>query len=584
MRKLSAGLAGAVLVALVAVPAVPASAASVGSDARVTQHTYVRHDGGSDAAIVGCNDLTSTATVGNFRQKNEPFSVVDPENPDIVIAGWNDYCSDWMGLGFSIDGGRTWTNSLVPGYPQDTSTEGMQSPEFGRTNSASDPVGAFDTHGHFYFGFLAFNGNAGPGTNSDVAVARYDVVDPSTNGGNPLDYVGTTRVYRGPAAANFNGIFSDKNMIEVDRTGGSYDANVYFCWTKFPAFGQTTIMFSRSTDGGESFSKPIGISGKLSGQGCDIAVEADGDVYVDWRDFAGNASFQKFGVSVTRSGDGGLTFGRVVKVAPLIAYNPFDTARDCGDGVDLCPSEFVFGRVPLEPRITSDPTGELPGVFAVYNAVDPATVVDSTTSYSSAGSGGSGEVGQSKAYVARSLDNGKTWTPYLVADNATGHQFFPDGDALAGQLAVVWQDSRVDGDYSVQRPVGNLADATSSGTDALSSFVAVSTNGTSFGSPMEVASVRQQPQYEMFDAASVPFLGDYNWIQLAESGSGSLFGYMTWTDNRDVVPGTDPRETTQDGFDVKGCWVQGSDGTWTRTCLNGGGYNQNIYGNSITLP
>jgi hypothetical protein len=209
--------------------------------------------------------------------------------------------------------------------------------------------------------------------------------------------------------------------------------------------------------------------------------------------------------------------------------------------------------------------------------------VASTTSYSSAGSGGSGLVGQSKVYVARSLDNGQTWTPVLVADSPVGHQYFPDGDALAGNLAVVWQDSRVDGDYSVQRPVGNLANATSSGSDALSTFVAVSTNGTSFGAPQEVASVRQQPQYEMFDAASVPFLGDYNWIQLAQA-DGSLFGYMTWTDERDVVPGSDPREATQDGFDTQGCWVENPPGTFTRTCLNGGGYDQNIYGNSITIP
>lgn len=584
MRKLMSGLVGAVFVALVVLPPGVASAVTIGTDARVTQRTYVRHDGGTDAAIQGCNSLVPTDTVGNLRQKNEPFSVVDPQNPDIVIAGWNDYCSDWMGLGFSTDGGQTWTNSLVPGYPADTSTEGMQSPEFIRTNSASDPVGAFDNDGHFYFGFLAFNGNAGPKTNSDVAVARYDVVDPDTNGGNPLDYVVTTRLYRGPAAANFFGIFSDKNMIEVDRTGGANDGNIYMCWTKFPGFGSSTIVFSRSTDGGATFSKPIGISGKISGQGCDIAVEADGDVYVDWRDFAGNASFQTFGVSVARSADGGQTFGKVVKVGQLVAYNPFDTTRDCGDGADACPSGFVFHRVPLEPRITSDPTGELAGVFAIYNAVDPSTIIASTTSYSSAGSGGSGLVGQSKAYVARSLDDGKTWTPYLVSNNAVGHQYFPDGDALAGQLAVVWQDSRVDNDYSIQRPVGNLADATSSGSDALSTFVAVSTNGTGFGAAQEVASVRQQPQYEMFDAASVPFLGDYNWIQLVDTGGGSLFGYMTWTDERDVVPGTDPREATQDGFDTEGCWVEDPPGTFTRTCLNGGGYNQNIYGNSITIP
>ena len=585
MRKLATGLIGAVLVGLVVLPPGVASAATIGIDARVTQHTYVRHDGGTDAAIEGCNSLVSTDVVGNFRQKNEPFSVVDPQNPDIVIAGWNDYCSDWMGLGFSIDGGQTWTNSLVPGYPADTSAEGMQSPEFIRTNSASDPVGAFDNDGHFFFGFLAYNGNAGPKTNSDAAVARYDVVDPETNGGNPLDYVGTARVARGPAAANFFGIFNDKNMIEVDRTGGVHDGSVYVCWTKFVgAASSTTVVFSHSTDGGATFSTPIKISGKTSGQGCDIAIEADGDVHVLWRDFAGQASFQTFGVSAVRSGDGGETFGKVVKVATLDAYNPFDTARDCGDGADACPSEFVFHRVPLEPRITADPTGLLPGVFAIYNAVDPATIVPSTTSYSSAGSGGSGLVGQSKVYVARSLDDGQTWSPILVADSPVGHQYFPDGDALAGTLAVVWQDSRTDGDYSIQRPVGNLADATSSGTDALSTFVAVSTNGTSFGAVQEVASVRQQPQYEMFDAASVPFLGDYNWLQLVDTGGGSLFGYMTWTDNRDVVTGTDPRETTQDGFDTKGCWVEDPPGTFTRTCFNGGGYNQNIYGNSITIP
>ena len=68
----------------------------------------------------------------------------------------------------------------------------------------------------------------------------------------------------------------------------------------------------------------------------------------------------------------------------------------------------------------------------------------------------------------------------------------------------------------------------------------------------------------MFDAASVPFPAT-TLIQLAEVGDGSLFGYMTWTDNRNVVTGTDPREVAQDGFDVKGCWVADPPGTFTRT-------------------
>jgi hypothetical protein len=90
------------------------------------------------------------------------------------------------------------------------------------------------------------------------------------------------------------------------------------------------------------------------------------------------------------------------------------------------------------------------------------------------------------------------------------------------------------------------------------------------------------PQYEMFDAVDIPFLGDYNWIDLVENGDGSLSGYLSWTDNRDVVPGDDPREETQDGFDVLN-WVENPDGTFTRQ-FNLGGLDQNIYGNTITIP
>jgi hypothetical protein len=201
------------------------AATSVGSDSRVTRQRYVRHDGGTDAAIQICNS-TAPADYGNKTVNNEPFSVVNPQDPSLVIAGWNDYCSDWMGLGFSTDGGETWTSSLVPGYPADTSAEGMASPEYIRTNYASDTLGAFDTHGRFFFGALSYNGFAGPGTNADIWVARYDVVDPATNGGYPLDYLGTTRVGQGTPSANFNGKFLDKPMIEVDRTGGRFDGNV----------------------------------------------------------------------------------------------------------------------------------------------------------------------------------------------------------------------------------------------------------------------------------------------------------------------------------------------------------------------
>ncbi|HET9724159.1 MAG TPA: sialidase family protein [Actinomycetota bacterium] len=592
MRKSLSVLAAATVAIALALPGLAsADVPPADHDDKITGPPieYVRHDLFSDATIDLCNNTEDPAAFGAYTQNNEPFSVVSPTNPDLVIAGWNDYCSGWMGLGFSTDGGETWTDSLVPGYVGDTSAEGMASPEFGRTNAASDPVAAFNADGtKFYFGSISFNEFAGPKSNSDVWVARYDVLQPTDDGyeAYPLDYLGTTRVGRGPAAANLLGIFNDKEMVEVDRAPDSpFEGNLYECWTKFPGNGTPTIRFRASSDEGLTFSPPVNLTEGGAGQGCDIAVESDGDVYVIWRDFEFSSSHKNFGVSFARSTDGGLTFSKHRKIRNLVAYNPFDTARDCGDGPFLCPSGFVFHRYPLEPRITADPTGELPGVYAIFNAVDPSTMVASETSYSSAGFG-TGMVGQSFAYISRTTNNGTSWSdPIKVSNPSKGHAFFPDGDALAGRLAVVWQDSREDDCYSVQRPASNTADATrcdDADGESVNSYVAVSTDGATFGPATQVSSVSQMPQYEMFGAADIPFLGDYNWIQLAETGDGSLFGYLSWTDNRDVVPGDDPREDPQDGFDVLN-WVVNPDGTFTRQ-FNLGGLDQNIYGNSIEIP
>ncbi|MEO8330750.1 MAG: sialidase family protein, partial [Candidatus Nanopelagicales bacterium] len=316
-------------------------------------------------------------------------------------------------------------------------------------------------------------------------------------------------------------------------------------------------------------------------QGCDITVEHDGDIYVIWRDFELSSSKKNYGVTAVRSADGGETFGKPVKVANLPQYTPFDTARDCGDGAEQCPSEFVFSRVPLEPRVTADPTGGLDGIYVAVQQGDPATERPSNTSYNTTGA--PDRVSRGIVAIYRSVNNGQTWQgPYTVTDERRGHQFFPDVDALDGQLAVMWQDSREDPAYTIQRPVGNTAGATNSGDYVVNSYVAVSSNGTTFGPDALVSSVGNNPQYEMFASADVPFYGDYNWIDLVRTDAG-LSGYTVWTDNRDVVTGPDPREATQDGFDVESGWELQPDGTYTRL-FNLGGYDQNIYGNSFTLP
>ncbi|HZJ04671.1 MAG TPA: hypothetical protein VFD59_04270, partial [Nocardioidaceae bacterium] len=94
MRKVLIAMGALVLSAAVAVPALGQTVVGGGdgSDDMVTGKTFVRHDGGSDAAIVECNDGSSSPAAdddladgdsdsndgGSRRQANEPYSVVDP--------------------------------------------------------------------------------------------------------------------------------------------------------------------------------------------------------------------------------------------------------------------------------------------------------------------------------------------------------------------------------------------------------------------------------------------------------------------------------------------------------------------------
>jgi hypothetical protein len=635
------------LVTLVCALGGTALAGAAAADDQVTGSTipYVRHDTpdpAADAGIAHCNsnatdypDLAEDPGTGDAdandgghrRQGNEPYAVVDPTNPNHIFTGWNDYCltdlgAGWQGFGFSTDGGATWTSSLVPGYPQDTSAEGMASPLFGTHTDAGDPIGAFDNDGNLFVGGIAFN--LVKPSNGDIWVATYGT-NPSRS--MPVDYLRTLIIDRGTPSTTTAGQQQDKPMLEVDRTGGATDGNVYVCWSRFTGVaGQNKIFFSRSTDHGATFSSPIAISKSNevhSVQGCDIAIEGDGDVYVTFRTINDSGSKTAAGLGYARSTDGGLSFAPAQPIRSITQYLPFDTRRDCGDGPFLCPSDLVFQRFPLEPRVTADQTGELPGVYVVYNEVDPDTIVPNpSSSYSSAGAG---VVGQSKVYVVRSLNNGGSWSdPVAVDDQPAGHAWFPDIDANNGQLAVVWQDNRTDDDYSLFLPPGDVfttfdgeqraissaegppePDGTGGGDDIINTWFATLSSATAFTFDAlsdPVSTEGHQGDYEMFGSRQIPFQGDYNWISIAPDGG---FAYMGWTDNRDVVEGDDPRELAEDGFDdnfdVRQCrrdLAEPAQGLGSSSiplarrdepftgdnCGNAGGLDQNIYGARVSLP
>jgi hypothetical protein len=603
--------ASAVSVTALALGQAPLSAQAstvVRTDIPVTVDTaYVKANGRTPApgdAITACG--------ANRRQQNEPSTAVDARNPSIVVAGSNDYCTvelaggTWAGFYRSTTSGATWVDSLLPGYPTDTSPEGLASPlqKRGITN-AGDPVQAWDLQGRLFYMGNAFNRVAPQ--NGSVWVATYDQ--------DAAHYVRTVIV--GKAGPALSGRFNDKTSIEVDRGVNSpHRGNVYAAWSLFQGNGNNSIQFVRSTNHGATFSHPAKIStGSKDVQFADIAVTSNGTVYVAYRQFESSRGRQEASIQYVVSTDGGATFSRAATAAHFEPFDAADSAgdpeaaeeaheqafenadgpeseageesvgdsRDCGSGPFACQSGFVFFRHDSQPRITADPKSSSQNVYLVYDATIPGTQQGSQTTYNTANPVGTTlRVGQGGIYFA-TLTGNRWSTPRLLAPTARGHQFFPDINADGGVLHALWHDSRNDPAYSVQYPPGNngaVRDAAgfAAATHGLDTYAASSTNGGTNWALARLSGASQMPNYEMFGDRRVPFHGDYNYVS-----SVGAFAYNTWTDTRQVVPGNDPRYAGGEGFDVLQCRTQDAAGTWSAdTCPNAGGLDQDIYGAATT--
>jgi hypothetical protein len=537
------------------------SASGVSANARVTGDnaagSYLRYDGSSDATMAACST--------GRRMQNEPTIAVDPHNTSVVTAGSNDYCAAivngdvWAGYYRSTDGGSSWQDSLAPGYPADTSAGGIASPAHGSCGAAGDPSQAFDDAGRLFYAFICFN--RGKPVNGGVYVARY------TNDGGTYDR--TVLVKKGSPSAIFegSGLFQDKINLAVDQTAGPHSGNVYVAWSQYNGqAGNNAVLVSRSTDHGLTFSQPVRVAEALgTASFADVAVGPDGAVYVTFIDYP-STSNPSTEIRLAKSTDGGASFGPPVDVASIEQFDSSQfagiPASDCGDGPFACPTGFTFSRFFSSSAVAADASG----VHVVWAARTAAG-------------------GQSKVFVRNSPD-GLSWpTPAATIDAvAVGHQWFPDIASSGGTISVVLYDSRADPAYSPSRPPGNTAGGVNSG-NVVNTFVAQSTNGGSSWSETQVSSAGSNFGWETHGSRRIGFWGDYLYI----SAVGSTVR-AAWTDSRDLVPGTDPRETgaddDADSFDVfQPCTYVPNDinapsyssPLVSDPCLSQGGLDQNIY-------
>lgn len=211
--------------------------------------------------------------IGNQNFPEEPSLIINPNNTDQVVAGAN--ITNYY---YSSDAGVTWNHGVL------TTTYGVW----------GDPCVIVDTAGDFYFFHLS---NPSAGHFIDRIVCQK-----STDGGanwNNGSYMGLNGEKE-----------QDKEWAVVDQETN----NIYVTWTQFDDYGSSNpldssiIRFSRSTDGGESWSEAVRIN-KVAGdcidsdntvEGAVPAVGPNGEIYVSW---AGPA-----GLVFTKSLDQGVTW------------------------------------------------------------------------------------------------------------------------------------------------------------------------------------------------------------------------------------------------------------------------------------
>jgi hypothetical protein len=409
--------------------------------------------------MVGRNiDIAGEAS--SDRQRVEPTIAVDPRNPNIIVSGAQDLRlfpqgHRWHGYYRSIDGGLTWSSSLVPGFPGDTSPQGKSS-ALHTFDLTTDPVLAFDLSGNVYYAGIAIKlSGAGFFTASVVFVAKY------VNDGADFAFVTLDK----------DGF--DKPWIAVDTSGGVNTGNVYLGFDGSTSTSVNVGLFARSTDGGNTFSQAILLPSAGSGDLVlpEPTIDPAGHVFVSSLERVHNGTTFTFpDIQVSKSTDGGVTFKTVIAASGITILGSA--------------SSFLAGnrfRVFTVPQIASDNNG----VFVVWDDL---------------------RTGDANILLTRSTDGGVTWsTPVVVNDVTTNQQFFPSIASSGGSISVIWYDSRL----------GQLPNGTITGLDV---FYAQSTNaGASFSKSVRVTSVSFNPNLvERTDLGSTGiFIGDY--IQVAAS-------------------------------------------------------------------
>ena len=355
------------------------------------------------------NSNTIAESDVNPAPQNESSIAISPIDPDFLIASAVDSRPGaWVYI--SRDGGASWENISL-GVVNDV------------WQSGNDPSVGFDHMGNAYVMYGAF---PRPFTGeSGVYIAK------STDQG--MSWTPHIRVIEHKGAMTPDSAFEDKYYIEIDRSPSSpYHGWMYTPWKRVTDRDSATeIVFTRSTDGGMTWSTPVGVSPRKPGTSTHITfgqsfplvkTGADGEIYAVWNDGPARS------IGFARSTDGGETW--TDPTYPVSGYEYLGTERHITDA----------------NGDTTEKYHVLKGTFRAETY--PTIAVDYSNSprrgwiYLCWSAGETPDI-----FFTRSSDQGETWTePKVIQSEAFGDQWWPwiSVDETNGDIGVMYSDSRDD--------------------------------------------------------------------------------------------------------------------------------------------
>lgn len=367
--------------------------------------------------FLACTAGQSEAGVVYDNTEVEPQVAVNPTNQDNVVGNfqqdrWSDGGARALVAARSFDGGASWTRNFA------AFSQCSGNPAYPRT---TDPWVSYDAGGRLYQIALSI----------DSAELGLSAVLASTSIDDGASWSTPRTIQRDDNPVNFN----DKESVTGDWTRPN---TAYAVWIRgaIPGDGRSERglersfafrgqpMFSRTIDGGQTWSAPISMTGNQNvyGQGNQIAVMPDGTLVNVFAILFKGSGIQpsqanQVFMAVTRSTDGGRSWHKIEKIAPI--RTALLTDPDNPNPTSL--NETVRADDYLPDIAVDHATGEIYVVWSDGLGTNVNNVV-----------------------ITKSIDGGRSWSVPKAIDQAPGPHAFNQTVQVAGDgtVAVLYYDFR----------------------------------------------------------------------------------------------------------------------------------------------